>query len=150
LHPVPAAQADFAGALSTLLAEWSERFGIPVHCAVAREVAEQLPGNIAATLVAITEEALHNVIKHARATSVNVSFSCGDDHAVLLIEDDGRGFDLRQDVGSDSGIGLTTMRERAELASGELAIESSLNRGTTISVRLPLTAELEPDRREPA
>jgi len=62
-----------------------------------------------------------------------------DQHAVLIIEDNGIGFDLINDPASDGDrMGLTGMRERAALIGGALEIESTLKKGTTILVRVPL------------
>jgi signal transduction histidine kinase len=82
----------------------------------------------------ILQEALRNVVRHAAATSVSVALKVAD-HAVLTIEDDGRGFDVHTVVGG--GIGLRSIRERVEALGGELDITSS-GRGTIIRVQLPL------------
>ncbi len=135
----PAApEGNFAADLSALVEGWSERFGIAAECAVSTDAARRLAKGAAPNLYAITQEALHNVIKHARATCVNVSLNRQDDRAVLLIEDDGRGFQKSRKLPSRSGFGLVTMRERAELAGGDFEIESSPRRGTTIYIRVPL------------
>ena len=138
LRPAALPEGDFAVALSALVEEWSARFGIAAECAVSTDAARRLAKSAAPNLYAITQEALHNVIKHARATCVNVSLNRQDDRAVLLIEDDGRGFQKSRKLPRRSGFGLVTMRERAELAGGEFEIESSPRRGTTIYIRVPL------------
>jgi two-component system, chemotaxis family, sensor kinase Cph1 len=138
LRPAPLPERDFAVALSALVEGWSERFGVAAECAVSTEAARRLARNAVPNLYAITQEALHNVIKHARATCVNVSLNRQDDRAVLLIEDDGRGFQKSRKRPTRRGYGLVTMRERAELAGGDFEIESSPRRGTTIYIRVPL------------
>jgi two-component system, NarL family, sensor histidine kinase UhpB len=135
----PPAQDDLVVALSTIVNEWSLQFGIPAECAVSSEAAARLSTCAAANLCAITEEALHNVVKHARATSVIVSLSRRGDGAVLVIEDNGRGFIPACSSADKNGFGLLTMRERAQLVGGEIEIESSSGCGTTIYIRIPAT-----------
>jgi two-component system, NarL family, sensor histidine kinase UhpB len=132
-------QGDFAVALASFVSTWSEQFGIAAECTVSNDAAGPLSRRAAAHLYAITHEALHNVVKHARATKVNVSVSRRGDRAVLLVEDDGCGFTPPCDrVDAVSGAGLLTMRERAQLAGGDMTIESASGSGTTIWVVVPL------------
>jgi signal transduction histidine kinase len=102
--------------------------------------AENLPSLSAATEVAlyrITLEALANVIKHAHATEciVNLTQKTYGNWLTLTIEDNGIGF---SDKVPAEGIGLTTMRERAEELSGFFVIESRQGEGTHIRVELPV------------
>jgi signal transduction histidine kinase len=126
-------------ALAAFVSAWSEQFGIAAECSVSTEAARHLPEDAAQNLSAIVQEALHNVVKHARATSVAVSVSRRGDRAVLLIEDDGKGFTPSAGSATGGRFGLLTMRERAELAGGEIEIESSPGHGTSIYVRIPLS-----------
>ena len=138
LRPAAPLEGEFGLGLSAVVKRWSEQSGIAAECAVSSEAARRLPDDTAPNLYAITHEALHNVAKHARATSVNVTLSQQEDCAVLLIEDDGRGFDPSVAGRRRTGFGLIIMQERAELAGGEFAIESSTHGGTTVCVRVPL------------
>ncbi|MFB9994927.1 sensor histidine kinase [Deinococcus oregonensis] len=76
---------------------------------------------------------MHNVLKHARATSVRVTLSVGE-ALELTASDDGVGLS----TGRRHGIGLTSMRERAEELGGTLTLTSSPGVGTRIHVTLPL------------
>jgi signal transduction histidine kinase len=88
----------------------------------------------------IVQEALNNVAKHSKADSVKVSLSRTGDELGLAIQDNGRGFDSGKhsdreaDIG---GLGLESMRERAEISHGSLAIFSEPGQGTTIRARWP-------------
>ena len=90
----------------------------------------------------LTQEALHNVRKHARARQVWLSLLLDQPRvAILRVRDDGRGFDLEhvlQTARARGSLGLTQMRERAERASGTFTIEAAPGKGTTIEVRLPM------------
>ena len=88
------------------------------------------------------QEMMNNIIKHSKATHVNVSlFYSGNDTFVLQIRDDGVGFDVKEkkESGSgSSGLGLKSMRNRAKMIGADLNIQSEPGKGTTISVTVPL------------
>ena len=84
----------------------------------------------------IAQEALHNIVKHARASTVTVTVAGERGAVTLRIVDDGAGFDPG---GSFPGhLGLRSMAERAEKLGGTLAIESAPGAGTTIRVSIPI------------
>jgi signal transduction histidine kinase len=130
-------------ALENLVSAWSERFGIPADCHVPTAETLQLPLDVASNLYALVQEALHNIVKHAGARHVGVLLQVRDREAVLIVEDNGRGFDAAQvpEHAENHGLGLVSMRERASLCGGTLEIDAAPGRGTTIFVRIPLTAK---------
>ena len=90
----------------------------------------------------IIQEGLRNISKHACADHISVSLK-GIDHDVLLsVQDDGIGFDPAE-VREKPGLGLASMRERTRLIHGEFSISSESERGTVITVRVPLTGREE-------
>jgi len=99
----------------------------------------RFPPHVETTLYRITQEALANAVRHARAQHVLVSVQCGDGEIVLRVRDDGPGLDPAN-PGTDGHLGLLGMRERAALASGTVVIESRPGEGTTVVARLPLVA----------
>jgi PAS domain S-box-containing protein len=116
-------------ALELYTAEFENRTGILCvfdHQAVAS------PGDTVATAAyRITQEALTNVARHARAGHVTVSLVAKDSRLSLTVSDDGQGFNLDGVEGSE-GLGLAGMRERAVLAGGQLTISSSPGQGTRV------------------
>ena len=95
---------------------------------------ERLTPTQRASVLRIVHEALQNLRKHAAASRVAIGLE-GD---ALVIEDNGRGFDLmRLASGTSRNFGLQFMRERAELLGGQLQIESRQGEGTRILLRLP-------------
>ena len=89
----------------------------------------------------IIQEALTNIVKHAKATKVDVTVKIMSDQLSLIIKDNGRGFseDKRSKNHQHSlGIGLTTMQERARLLKGNLEIKSESGKGTTIRLIVPV------------
>ncbi|MGH2598811.1 MAG: sensor histidine kinase, partial [Dehalococcoidia bacterium] len=86
----------------------------------------------------IAQEALHNTVKHARATRVDVRLTCDPAAVSLELADNGVGFDPTQDF--PGHLGQTSMRERAEQLGGTLAVRSAPGQGTRIAARIPLPA----------
>jgi len=86
------------------------------------------------TIYRLVQEGLTNAIKHADATRARVAIEERDGVVVIRVEDDGTGFDLSS---VSRGFGLTGMRERVELAGGELAIEGRDGGGTLVRATLP-------------
>ncbi|HYI16612.1 MAG TPA: histidine kinase [Thermomicrobiales bacterium] len=87
----------------------------------------------------IAQEALHNVVKHARATSVSMQLAASDQALILTIHDNGIGFDP---TGSFPGhLGLSSMRERTTRLGGTFDIQSAPTRGTTLTATVPLSCD---------
>jgi signal transduction histidine kinase len=95
---------------------------------------ERLDPELESTLYRVAQEALTNVVKHAQAERVRLILREGDGWIDVLIRDDGRGFDAAQPT---DGFGLLGMRERVELADGELEVRSRPLEGTEIRGRVP-------------
>jgi len=88
------------------------------------------------SLYRISQEALNNIAKHARAQHVDIKLAQENGQLMLNISDDGMGFDTTQNF--PGHLGMHTMRERAEKVGGTFAIESAPNQGTRIQITVPL------------
>lgn len=93
----------------------------------------RVPHQLAVAVYRIAQEALHNVASHSRATFVKVRFRTPDEAVELRIVDDGIGLPLNGD--RNEGLGLTTMRERAEALGGRFSLVSAPGKGCQIRVR---------------
>lgn len=125
-----------AGALQSLVEEWSCRFDIAAECDTAEIDGHHFGEQAASHVYRIVQEALHNVAKHARAEQVDVTFARLPDEDLLTIRDNGVGFTAveRSSIGAHH-LGLINMRERAALIGGTLTIESAPT-GTIVSLRM--------------
>jgi PAS domain S-box-containing protein len=134
----PAALDDFGldVALANSIELFTERSGIAVDFHHSELHDGRLPAMIENTLYRLVQEALTNVMKHARARSVSVILERRENQVQLIVEDDGVGFNV--DEALHRGLGLRGMRERVELAGGTFHIESRVGGGTSIFVRLTL------------
>ncbi|MFE9451273.1 sensor histidine kinase [Streptomyces sp. NPDC006739] len=139
LSPVALENAGLPEALRKTVAEWGERTGTRSQFTVTG-TAEQLHEEVAATLLRITQEALSNAARHARATRLGATLSFLGDEVILDIRDDGVGFDplARPERTRSGGFGLDGMRARAERIAGSLTVESEPGAGTALSARVPL------------
>jgi PAS domain S-box-containing protein len=124
-------------ALTNYVDNWSRHFNIPVRLHTSRSTDERLTPEIETTMYRLAQEALNNVVKHARADHVDVVLERSSQSVSLIIEDSGIGFDLSNAETAGNGLGLTGMRERAALVGADLQIESTPGRGTTIIIRTP-------------
>jgi signal transduction histidine kinase len=104
----------------------------------------RLPPPVETALYRIAQEALTNVVQHACARQVSLLLEARAEVVVLIVEDDGCGFEVDQLIRSplnERWLGLHGMRERAELLDGRLTIESTPGAGTTVFVEVPLDGE---------
>jgi NarL family two-component system sensor histidine kinase LiaS len=104
---------------------------------LALRLEPDLPGmpEVGAGLYRIAQEALANAVRHAQARRIAVRLTTEGSEVVLRVEDDGRGFPPHAPGGR--GVGLDSMRERAEALGGRLRIDASPGRGTRVEARLP-------------
>ena len=98
-------------------------------------VIERLPANVETILYRTVQEALTNVVRHAQATRVDVVLTVRDQKLVVLVEDDGVGFDPGV-VPTDGHLGLFGIRERSEMIGATLMVESEPGKGTTIMMEV--------------
>jgi signal transduction histidine kinase len=138
LRPLILDHVGLVEAFDSLIREWSEAYGISAEFH-ANGVRARMAPDVETCLYRIAQEALHNVVKHARASHVAVILEHSADGIGLIVEDDGCGFDLaeRIDAGLDRHIGITGMRERAALVRGSAEIETAPGKGTTVLVHVP-------------
>ena len=95
--------------------------------------------NIEYNLFRITQESINNIIKYSGATETYIQLVQDEQVLQLTIEDNGKGFDIAEKRKKKaSNFGLFNMQKRAESLSGKLEIDSRINRGTVVSVELPL------------
>jgi PAS domain S-box-containing protein len=93
---------------------------------------KEVPASLKMVIFRILQEALNNVAKHSKASLVRLSLTKASKKMELTISDNGEGFDVKETP--RRGLGLVSMRERAELSNGAFAIESVKGKGTTVRV----------------
>jgi signal transduction histidine kinase len=140
LRPTVLDDLGLHAALATYVANWSARTRIAAELHTSGLLDDRLASETETTLYRIAQEALTNVARHSRAASVDVLLERRPDHVLLIVEDDGVGFDAGKVAAERHGLGLLGMQERASLVGATLQIESTSGGGTTILVRMDLAA----------
>ncbi len=138
LRPAALEAASLSEAIERVVARWSDEAAVGASVTLTGTAAPLAPSN-EVTLLRATQEALANVARHARATTVTVTLSFLGDAVVLDVHDDGQGFDADGPRnGSGGGFGLEALRQRVAASGGYFGLESEPGRGTTVTVHIPL------------
>ncbi|MEH0548632.1 histidine kinase [Streptomyces sp. B21-105] len=151
LRPSSSLRLGLEDAVTTLVKSTENRTGLDIRLLYGQEV-DAVEPDLAEDMYRIVAEAIHNVVKHAEATTVTIRLGVRDHTLTAVIRDDGCGFadsGGRRDAPDGEGgrrtgsprhhgYGLTTMRERAERWGGTMRIRSGARSGTTVRVVVPL------------
>jgi signal transduction histidine kinase len=131
------ASAGLGDLLVAELPRFAERTGVAVR-GPSEPGPARLPVAVEQELWRITQEALDNVERHSKATSLEVTWTCDGRHGRLVVADDGAGFDPTGLIagGAGSGSGITAMRERANAIGARLLVDSHPGSGTWIQVEV--------------
>ncbi len=138
LRPAVLDDLGLAAALPLFVREWSEHFKIRAEYRSSGLPPGQLTRDAEVAFYRVAQEALNNVLKHAHASQVDVMLESRAGSVVLVVEDDGLGFDLGDKDAGDKGIGIAGMEERAGLIGATLQVESRPGEGTSIFLRCPV------------
>ncbi|MGB5074210.1 MAG: ATP-binding protein [Bacteroidota bacterium] len=142
----PSVLDDFglAAALRVMAREQKEVHGLTIRVLEKEYQSRTALQEHETALYRIAQEALSNIVHHAHADEASIALDCRDRKITMIISDNGIGFIPSEIVfieGSMHGMGLVSMRERAEHLGGTLLIDSSPGAGTSITVRLPYPIE---------
>jgi len=135
LRPTALDDLGLRAALANYVQDWSQRADIPADLHTTGLLDDRLSTEVETTLYRIAQEALNNIAKYSRARHVEVILERRADCVLLIVEDDGIGFDVAERA-NGAGFGLIGMQERATLIGATLEIESAPDQGTTILVRI--------------
>ncbi len=147
LRPHSLAEEGLAAALRRHAGERQQKDGLQVDLRISGE--ERLPTDVEEALFRIVQEALNNVVKHAKTDHVAVTLCLQDNPITATIEDQGAGFDpalLRQQDAQRANlthIGLSSMAERVEALGGKLSIDSKPGAGTRVQVEIQRQTTIE-------
>jgi signal transduction histidine kinase len=138
LRPASLDHLGLLPALSYLVEKISNDFNLAGELeAVGLE--NRLPSDVETAVYRIVQEALTNVIRHAQATRVDVILKQDQDNLIIIVEDNGKGFDpsvVMNNMMADEHFGLIGIRERVEMLGGTLTLESSKTMGSTVRIEV--------------
>jgi two-component system sensor histidine kinase NreB len=140
LRPVLLDDLGLAAAAQRYIESYERQYGMKVELDFANPNRERFMPEIEITLYRILQEALTNIVKHAKASRVQVTLRRQRGKLVLSVSDNGVGFcagEFQYGKG-ETGLGIYGMKERVALLNGQFDIKSRPGRGTTITVEIPL------------
>jgi signal transduction histidine kinase len=150
LRPPALERSGLVGALQARLEAVELRGGTQAELDVdGAECIVQVPLTIQEEVYHIAQEAMNNVLRHAKAEHVWLRLSCGQRLLSVEVRDDGYGF-APQQAGAGGGLGLPGMRERAERIDATLEIESRPGEGTRIRLQVPFQPPRLPSETRPS
>lgn len=133
LHPAQIENLGLMAALRSLVRSIESATGLRCEADIAEIPQKDLPYDASINIYRITQESLSNIIKHSGASKASVRLRIENEKLVLSIEDDGRGF---TEGSSPHGLGLTGMRERAQMIGADLTIDARPGEGTKVRLAL--------------
>jgi signal transduction histidine kinase len=145
LRPPQLDDLGLVAALQWYIQSFEKRSAIQTDFMVTGE-RTRLPSEYETIIFRITQEALTNIIKHAHASTADVTLEMSPDEIKLTINDDGIGFESAQvldNKGRRSGWGLLGIQERTLLLRGHYEIDTSPKKGTRVHVKIPLISEVK-------
>ncbi len=140
LRPAMLDDLGLGPALSWYVKRCAQRTNLDLQLDVS-DLQERLPPEVETALYRVVQEALTNVIRHARASAVQIRLECETTVVRAQVEDDGQGFDVIQVLNRQRpqhGIGLLGMRERITLLGGTFSLHSAPGQGTRLALEIPL------------
>ncbi len=137
LRPVALEGKGLVAALRELATQWAQQTDIVANVRVEEpEGSQPVPLTVEEALYRVAQEALSNIARHSKATLVQMTLTIANEDVTLLIADNGQGFDASQQGRSGAmGVGLLSMRERMKALAGDVSVESTPGKGTTVIAR---------------
>ena len=140
LRPLDLEEKSLFKALERFVTEFGRRWNLHTTCSVQENITN-VSTEVERALYRIVQEALSNARQHAQCSQIAVTLTADDTWVVLQVADNGRGFASEQPAknsATSKGLGLVSMRERAETVGGQLTVKSHKAEGTQVCAKLPL------------
>jgi len=137
LYPGTLGEFGLLNALRALARRAGRQARVHIEVDAEEFVGPKLPTQATSALYRVADEALRNIVQHARATQARIVLRSSDEDVVLDIEDDGSGVDMRVNEPLQVGLGLFSAKAVLDLAGGELQISSAPSLGTRVVARVP-------------
>src|SRR5690625_2805985 len=130
---------DDLGLIPTLkkhVCSMAEQSKIPINLVTLGEE-RRLESNYEIAIFRLVQEALQNAIKHAQTNDIYVKVEMAPTQVNVIVKDNGVGFDTNETNHNDHSFGLVGMKERVDLLKGKISIESRVNHGTVVDIKVP-------------
>ena len=139
LHPAMLDDLGLVTAVESYVREFGQRYNIRIQM-MRVNLPDRFTREIEASIYRVIQEALTNIAKHSRARNCTVTLQKVGQSLLVVVEDDGEGFEVneRSDAGRHGGLGLISIRERAAQLGGTVRIDSAVGKGTRLSIEVPV------------
>lgn len=137
LRPMALDDLGLAPTIRGVLDVFREEYGLFTEVAVIGKE-RRLEPHVEIGIFRVVQEALNNIVKHAQASSAKVRIEFAAAGVTVLVEDDGKGFEMTEGELPSGHYGIMGMRERMQLLNGKLSIKSAPRRGTRVMISVPL------------
>ncbi|MBM7703967.1 sensor histidine kinase [Metabacillus iocasae] len=97
---------------------------------------KRIPSKLEVALFRLVQEAVTNALKHAKSTEIQVKIEFNEKHAILIVKDNGQGFDPEKK--KENSFGLMGMKERVDLLDGTISVHSKIGQGTLVIIHVPI------------
>lgn len=142
LRPLHLDRLGLTSTIEEMVEDVEAASGIEIDCDVER-IDALFSKDEEINLYRIAQESLNNIVKHSGASKASISVFVENQKVIMSIRDNGRGFDVDRAVAEHTGLGLNGILERAKILGGTYTIESGEKKGTTVTVEVPLSFEVE-------
>ena len=137
LRPMALDDLGLAPTIRGVLDVFREEYGLFTEVAVIGKE-RRLESHVEIGIFRVVQEALNNIVKHAQASSAKVRIEFAAAGVTVLVEDDGKGFEMTEGELPSGHYGIMGMRERMQLLNGKLSIKAAPRRGTRVMISVPL------------
>ncbi|MCR4406650.1 MAG: sensor histidine kinase [Anaerolineae bacterium] len=140
LRPMILDDLGLVPTLKRYVESFTENSGIPTNLSIAGKE-RRMPPHTEVTVFRVIQELLNNARQHAQPTRIQVNLDIEPKLVRAIVEDDGIGFDVAGAMASarqQKTLGIATLQERVEMLGGQLAFESSVGRGTKVTLEIPI------------
>lgn len=135
LRPMTLDDLGLVPTLEKYVARIEEAEGVTISFEYA-DMPRRLSSKMETALFRLVQEAVQNACKHGEPGAIQIKIDFRDDAVMLVIKDDGKGFDLNQE--KEDAFGIIGMRERVDLLEGEITFDSKLGQGTIVMIQIPV------------
>jgi len=123
-------------AIREFVSQVSHKQTTNIQLYVVKEI--QVPKEKEIHIFRMIQEIVHNTLKHAQASNLQIGFSEESGHLLFLAKDDGKGFDKEKALAGSSGLGLRSLESRCEILNGILSLDSKPGAGTNYFIKIPI------------
>ncbi|MGQ2985306.1 PAS domain S-box protein [Flavobacterium sp.] len=133
----PLSDADLQDIINEMIHKLNVDTETPLNINFSYDIPFDIPDDLKLTIYRIVQEHLHNIRKHAWASNVSIILEAKDKWAYISVEDDGKGFDVKQ---KRKGLGISNILHRVEAFNGKISMQSKIGEGSKTEITLPLVS----------